>query len=388
MRFVALDFETANEQHSSICAVGLAVVEDLQIVERKRWLVRPAELRFKPWNMHQHHITEAHVRDKPKFDALWSEIGPKLIQQVVIAHSAEGVDISMLRQTLDAYGIPYPTLDYLCTVKLARSLWPELPHHGLDDIATKLGVRFVHHDPEEDAVVAAQIGIHACRQTGASTIIQAAQQLDVTAGHLYPGGWVPCSGGHTPKRGVGGAYKYDDDPIETIIAVGESRLDQLLAMLVDDVGKNRAFMLAERFGSMDAIALATQTELAEIDDIGPVAANSVYDFFRSAVGIDAVARLKKVGIDPKVDQRPASQDRRPLLGKTIVVTGTLPSFGRDEVEDLIVKLGGRASNSVSKKTSFVVAGEGAGSKRTKALELGVEVIDEAEFLRRIEARRA
>jgi DNA ligase (NAD+) len=82
-------------------------------------------------------------------------------------------------------------------------------------------------------------------------------------------------------------------------------------------------------------------------------------------------------------EKPAASEDLPLAGKTVVVTGTLPTMERKDVEDLIVKLGGKASGSVSKKTSFVVAGESAGSKLTKAKELGIEVVDEAGFLKRI-----
>jgi DNA ligase (NAD+) len=90
-----------------------------------------------------------------------------------------------------------------------------------------------------------------------------------------------------------------------------------------------------------------------------------------------------VGIDPKMKVVKAEDAASlPLSGKTIVVTGTLPTLGRTEAEELIAKLGGKASGSVSKKTSFVVAGESAGSKLDKAKDLGVEVIDEAEFLKR------
>ncbi len=92
--------------------------------------------------------------------------------------------------------------------------------------------------------------------------------------------------------------------------------------------------------------------------------------------------LKKVGLGSQNGKKPAAADL-PLLGKTIVVTGTLTKFDRTEIEELIVKLGGKASGSVSKKTSFVVAGESAGSKLDKAKSLGVEVIDETEFEKRI-----
>lgn len=108
-------------------------------------------------------------------------------------------------------------------------------------------------------------------------------------------------------------------------------------------------------------------------------AESVFEFFHNKAGQHAIAELKAVGIDPKLD-KPAANAPRPLAGQTIVVTGSLPTLGRMQIEEMIVKAGGKASGSVSKKTSFVVAGEAAGSKLDKAKELGVAVITEAEFL--------
>ena len=94
-------------------------------------------------------------------------------------------------------------------------------------------------------------------------------------------------------------------------------------------------------------------------------------------------QLKAVGIDPKMEKPKPTPAALPLAGKTVVVTGTLTTFDRKEIEELIVKLGGKASGSVSKKTSFVVAGENAGSKLDKAKELGVPVLTEAEFLAKV-----
>jgi DNA ligase (NAD+) len=160
-------------------------------------------------------------------------------------------------------------------------------------------------------------------------------------------------------------------------------LDRLLAGLgIRHVGNRVAYVLATQFGSMDALAAATAQQLSAVHEIGDVIAQSVFDFFNSAAGKHIVTELKSVGLDPKME-KPAASETLPLSGKTVVVTGTLPTLERKEAEDLIVKLGGKASGSVSKKTSFVVAGESAGSKLDKAKELGIEVVDEAEFLKRV-----
>jgi len=180
------------------------------------------------------------------------------------------------------------------------------------------------------------------------------------------------------------ADKSAQNVIDAIEASRERGLDRLIAGLgIRHVGNRVAYVLAEHFGSLDAIAKATQEELSAVNEIGPVIARSVHDFFHNPAGREAIAQLKSVGIDPKMEKRAAKAGDLPLAGKTVVVTGTLQRFDRDGVEDLIVKLGGKAAGSVSKKTSFVVAGESPGSKLDKAKELGVEVIDEREFLKRI-----
>src|SRR4029079_11264796 len=149
------------------------------------------------------------------------------------------------------------------------------------------------------------------------------------------------------------------------------------------VGNRVAYVLASHFGSLDAIAAATQEELSEVNEIGPVIADSVHDFFHNVAGQKTIAELKNAGVDPRMEIAPKDESSQLLAGQTVVVTGTMQKFDRKEIEDLIVKLGGKASGSVSKKTSFLVAGESAGSKLDKAKELGVPVLTEVQFLEKI-----
>ena len=167
------------------------------------------------------------------------------------------------------------------------------------------------------------------------------------------------------------------------IAQSKSRpLDRLLAGLgVRHVGSRVAFVLAQNFGNLAALENATVEKLSSIHEIGDVIAQSVHDFFHSPAGEKTIQELKRVGVDPKMES--SARTDQPLVGLTIVVTGTLKKLKRDEIERLITDLGGRAAGSVSRKTSFVVAGEDAGSKLDKAKELGIEVLNEAEFLKKI-----
>ncbi|HWA99602.1 MAG TPA: BRCT domain-containing protein, partial [Pirellulales bacterium] len=116
-----------------------------------------------------------------------------------------------------------------------------------------------------------------------------------------------------------------------------------------------------------------------VPEIGPVIALSVHEFMHSRFGREVVAELRAAGVDMTAPPEPAAEGRRPLEGKTLVVTGTLEKYKRDEIEALIAQLGGRAASSVSKKTDYLVAGAEAGSKLEKAQKLGVRVLSEAEF---------
>jgi len=167
------------------------------------------------------------------------------------------------------------------------------------------------------------------------------------------------------------------------IAQSKSRpLDRLLAGLgIRHVGSRVAFVLAQEFGDLESLRQASVERLASIYEIGDVIAQSVYDFFHGEAGRHTISELKHVGVDPKVEK--TSRGSSALTGKTVVVTGAMKKFKREEIERLITDLGGRAAGSISKKTSFVVAGEDAGSKLAKAKELGIEILTEEEFLKRV-----
>jgi DNA ligase (NAD+) len=185
----------------------------------------------------------------------------------------------------------------------------------------------------------------------------------------------------TVKRTVG--EKIASKVIDNIAASKSKPLDRLLAGLgIHHVGNRVSHVLASHFGSLDALTAASVEQLSSVHEIGEAIAQSVHDFFHNPAGRHVVGELKAVGIDPKME-KPASNAELPLAGQTIVVTGTLPTLQRAQIEELIVKHGGKASGSVSKKTAFLVAGESAGSKLDKAKELGIPILDEAEFLKKI-----
>jgi DNA ligase (NAD+) len=151
------------------------------------------------------------------------------------------------------------------------------------------------------------------------------------------------------------------------------------ALSISQVGEETAILLAQNFKTIDDIAEASEEELAEINGIGPIVAQAIHGWFREKENKRLVANLKKhIKIEP---EKVSGKQSLPLKGKTFVLTGGMESMSRDEAKEKIRKLGGDVSSSVSKKTSYVVAGDEAGSKLDKARELGVAVLSEQEFLK-------
>ena len=170
--------------------------------------------------------------------------------------------------------------------------------------------------------------------------------------------------------------------VEAIARSREQDLSRLIyALGIRQVGQKTGKVLAARFRTMDALENASLEELTAVDDIGEITARSILDWFASPQSRHLLARLREAGVNMEAAEQ--GSDQR-FAGLTFVLTGTLEHFTRDEAAGRIEALGGKSAGSVSKKTSYVVAGEAAGSKLRKAQELGVPVLSEAEFLAMLE----
>ncbi len=167
--------------------------------------------------------------------------------------------------------------------------------------------------------------------------------------------------------------------INAIEASKENSLERVVfALGIRNIGQKGAKLLCNRFGSIEAIMSATAEEISAIDGFGDIMAESVVSAFHDKHFADIVAELKSLGVKMEYAGRETTDNR--FEGKTFVLTGTLSSMTRDEAKRIIESFGGKAAGSVSKKTSYVVAGEEAGSKLTKAQSLGVAILNEQEFL--------
>ncbi len=213
---------------------------------------------------------------------------------------------------------------------------------------------------------------------------------DERIAQLVAAGWV---------TDIPGLYTLDRAALAALPGWGEKSADNLLASLAESrrrplarllyalgirmVGERTAKLLAQHFGSLAALAAASEEELQVVDEIGPKVAASLRAFFADPRQQRRLAALAAAGVEPPPVERPTAASL-PLAGKTVVLTGKLESMSREEAAERLEALGARVAGSVSKKTSFVVAGEDAGSKLDRARALGIEVVTESELLRRFQ----
>ena len=194
---------------------------------------------------------------------------------------------------------------------------------------------------------------------------------------------------------VSDLYKLSENQLESLERMGRKSAENLLKEIdssrslefwrllfgigIRHVGERTAQILAKHFGSMDRLEQASQEELERVYEIGPKLAQSIHNFFGQPQNRDLILRLAEAGLPMKADTGGVSIGDDVLSGRTFVLTGTLDTMTREEATALIEGRGGRVSSSVSKKTSFVVAGQDAGSKLEKARSLGVEILNEQQF---------
>jgi DNA ligase (NAD+) len=182
----------------------------------------------------------------------------------------------------------------------------------------------------------------------------------------------------------GWAEKSAQNLLDAIAASKQRPIWRLLVGLnIRRVGAHVAQLLAQRFASLDALAAANLEDLQALEGVGPEIANAVHDWFRDPENGALIGKLGRAGLRVK-DQTPGGPvGPRPLEGKIVVITGTLPTLSREQATALAQQAGARVTSGVSKKTSFVLAGVQPGSKLAKAQDLDIETIDEGEFLRRL-----
>ena len=202
MEFVAFDFETANENISSACALGLVTVRDGEIRERFSCLIRPVPFFFRPFNVRLHGISASDVIFEPDFKEIWPRLKTYFEGRLIIAHNA-AFDIAVLRSLLRLFNLRSPASTYFCTVRIARKAWPGLPSYRLNALAREFGISFRHHDAVEDARACAEIARRAGERMGCPTLPELARKLNIDPRALgkHPAG--VGAGGEDWKRESG-----------------------------------------------------------------------------------------------------------------------------------------------------------------------------------------
>ena len=167
MKVAALDFETANAQRNSACALGVTLIDNMKIIETNYWLFKPVG-GFDYMNVMVHGIRPEDVHNKPTFAESWPEIQAYIEGRLLIAHNA-AFDMSVLRKTLEQYAIEKPRANYSCTMRMAKKIWPHHQNHKLNTLCERFSFQLDHHNAASDALACARIGLELCKAKNADS---------------------------------------------------------------------------------------------------------------------------------------------------------------------------------------------------------------------------
>jgi len=179
MDFVAIDFETANGSRNSACSLGVVIVDQGRIVDRRYSLINP-QMNFQRYCTYIHGITESAVKSAPTFSDIYPVLYRMLNSRVLVAHNAP-FDVAVLKASCEARGLPMPDVDPFCSVEMSRIAWPELPHHRLNSLAEQFDLDLRHHNAIGDATACAQLVLLCADQFGANDMTELRGMLAIKA---------------------------------------------------------------------------------------------------------------------------------------------------------------------------------------------------------------
>jgi DNA polymerase-3 subunit epsilon len=200
MKFIAIDFETANSQRNSACEIGLVKVENFKIVEKKSFLIRPKDNYFDFFNTELHGINESMVENEPEFDVVYKQLKSDFENYPIIAHNAS-FDISVLRKTLNLYNIEYPETYYSCTYQMSKESLYDLYSFRLDAVCNHFDIELNnHHRALADAQACAEIAIKLFQKKGLTNFNEISNHFNLNIGKLLKNSYKPSS--KRRKKGI------------------------------------------------------------------------------------------------------------------------------------------------------------------------------------------
>ena len=229
MDFITIHFKTAMTfQRDSPCEIGLTFVSGGQIVDTKSWLIKPLYNEFDDYSISMHGIRPEHVADKLEFNELWTEIEPLVLNKFLISHNA-GYYISVLRYTLEAYKLPFPTLNYSCSKIFSKNVWQGLPSYDLKSLCNLNNIDLKHYRADAESKAIAELTLKAFEIAGVSSLDDFPEKLLTSVGKLYEGGYRPSetkriSKATDPTKIVGDPTKHNVDSIfygKTVMFTGD-----------------------------------------------------------------------------------------------------------------------------------------------------------------------
>jgi DNA polymerase-3 subunit epsilon len=372
-------------------------------------MIRPKEMYFGHYETKVHGLSAADVKNAPEFPEIVAEFLPDIEGGLLFAHNAK-FDVDVLCATLTAYGMRVPQFSYLCSLSVAKKVWPDRESYKLSALGDTLGISFRHHHAADDAYVCAQILLAASRECGVAELSGLSDNLSLILGRVDHVGFMPPAGrGLVAASGPEANRQYLQLHSEYVT----TRKPPSKGLYFTVIGSSgNTYNIFERYGPESADLKCecrgwqSRKSCKHVRAIVWGDAENV-ESHSSGAFEQLKYRIEKFGLpeiyedwDPfatkPVKVRPSvslvNVGRRPdahkkstfieisVVGKTVVFTGALVNFTRGEAKASAERLGAKVTTKVSEKTDYVVAGEDAGSKLTMARDLGVAVLTEDEWL--------